>query len=147
MEDVIEAIANCGECDRGDIRAGGIRRNWQSEGDIWIRCSWSSASELSRRKKIKIGWMGARVELMEPSPLQCYRCWEYGHVKAQCRNRKDRASCCYKCGQERHRVAKCGETPRCALCKDRGVKYDHRMGSRECEVKNLFKSGRRQVNN
>lgn len=71
-EEVIDAIANYGECDRTEIRAGGIRRNRQGEGDIWIKCPWSAASELSRRRKIKIGWVGARVELMEPSPLQCY---------------------------------------------------------------------------
>lgn len=67
-EEVIDAVANYGECDRGDIRTGRIRRNRQGEGDIWVRCPWSSANELSRRGRMKIGWVGARVELTEPSP-------------------------------------------------------------------------------
>lgn len=78
VEDVVAAVAKYGECDIMDIKAGGIRRNRQGEGDIWVRCPWNSAAELAKRRRIRIGWVRARVEIMEPPLLQCFRCWEYG---------------------------------------------------------------------
>lgn len=138
-DDVTEAIMRYGDCERGEIRVGSIRRNRQGEGDIWVRCPWSSANELCKMR-IRIGWVGARIEIMEPSPLQCYRCWEYGHVKVQCKNKTNRAKNCYRCG---HRAAQCGEMPQCALCKEKDVTYNHRMDSRDCQVKNIYRSGKR----
>lgn len=69
VEDVVAAVTKHGDCDITEIKAGGIRRNRQGEGDIWIR----SANELNKKRRIKIGWMGARMNLMEPTPLQCFR--------------------------------------------------------------------------
>lgn len=120
VEDVVEVVAKYGTCDVSAIRAGGIRRNRQGEGDIWVRCPWNSANELGKIRKIKIGCVGARVDLMEPPPLQCFRCWEYGHMKAQCRNSRYRANSCYRCGREGHRAAQCSESPSCILCKEKG---------------------------
>lgn len=68
-EDVIEAVARQGECDRNDIRVGNICRNRQGEGDISVKCPRSAAVELSRRRRMRIGWVGARVDIMEPAPL------------------------------------------------------------------------------
>lgn len=82
------------------------------------------------------------MSLMEPAPRQCFRCWEYGHIKAQCRNVIDRTNKCYRCGSEGHTAAKCGEIPKCMLSKEKRRAYNHRMGSRECSVRNGYRNGK-----
>lgn len=57
-DDVVEAVARQGDCDRSEIRAGNIRRNRQREGDMWVRCPRSAALELSGKRRMKIGWVG-----------------------------------------------------------------------------------------
>lgn len=79
--------------------------------------------------------------MIEPAPRQCFRCWEYGHIKVQCRNTRDRTGKCYKCGEERHRAAECEGAPKCKICKDNGRPYNHRMGNRECSVRNGYRNG------
>lgn len=121
---------------------GGIRRNRLGEGDVWVQCPWTCANELCRRGRIRIGWVGARVYMMEPAPIKCFKCWEFGHMKVQCRNTKDRTNRCYRCGNGGHRAAECNEAPQCMLCKEKGRLYNHRMGNRECSSKNGYKSGK-----
>lgn len=80
--------------------------------------------------------------MMEPAPMQCFRCWEYGHIKAQCKNTKDRTDRCYRCGNGEHRVAECKEVPKCMLCKDKGRPFNHRMGNKECSSRNGYQRGK-----
>lgn len=143
MEDVVEVIMKYGKCDRDEIKAGGIRRNTFGEGDIFVKCPWTCATELVRQRRVKIGWLGARVYMMEQAPRQCFRCWEYGHIKAQCKNLKDRTDRCYRCGDEGHKAAECENIPICVLCKDKGRLYNYRMGNRECGIKNGYMRGKR----
>lgn len=140
VEEVAAAISKYGECDSAEIKAGAIRRNRLGEGDIWVRCPWPCARELNKERRIRIGWVGARVNLMKPAPTQCFRCWEYGHVKAQCRNATDRTNKCYRCGTEGHKATECGEMPKCMLCKEKGKSYNHRMGNKECSAKNGYRN-------
>lgn len=74
MENVVDAIIKYGECDRADVKAGGIRRNRLGEGDIWVKCPWTCANELCREGRIRIGWVGARVYMMKQAPRHCFRC-------------------------------------------------------------------------
>lgn len=48
---------------------------------------------------MKIGWTVVKVELLKARPLQCFKCWEVGHLKSQCSSRIDRSGLCYRCGQ------------------------------------------------
>lgn len=101
-------------CDRAEVTAGTIRRNKMGQGSIWAKCPWNVAKELNRLGRIRIGWVRAKVELLEPAPVQFFRCWEYGHLKMHCRNASDRTGRCYRryrCGSEGHRATQCGEAP------------------------------------
>lgn len=144
-EEVAEAVAQEGQCDRSEVTAGAIRRNRMGLGSIWIKCPWSAAKKLNRIGRIKIGWVKARVELLEPAPVQCFRCWGYGHLKVQCRSNTDRMGRCYRCGNEGHRATQCGEAPKCMICMERGAPHKHRMGGRECTTKSAYsEKGREQ---
>lgn len=74
VEDVVTVVTRYGGCERADIKAGAIRRNRLGEADIWVRCQLTCGSELSREGRIRIGWVGARVQLMVQAPKQCFRC-------------------------------------------------------------------------
>lgn len=135
QEEIIESIALEGGCDKAEVVAGIIRRNRVGLGSIWVKYPWNAAKDLSRRGNIKIDWVRVRVELLDPPPVQCFRCWEYGHLKIQCRSNRDIMGRCYRCGSEGHRATQCGETHKCLLCMERGVSHKHRMRSRECITK------------
>lgn len=134
-EDIANAIIKIVQCDREDIKVGIIRRNRIGIGDVWVKYPRTSALKLNREGKIKLGWIKAKIILIDPAPRQCFRCWEYGHIKAQCRNTRDRANNYYRCGKEGHRAAECRDLLECALCKETGKMYNHRMGNTECSSK------------
>lgn len=80
VEDVVDAIMKYGEYNTADIKAGVIRRNRLGEGDVWVKCPWTCAKELCRGGRIKIGWVGARVYMLEQAPRQCFRCFRAGNT-------------------------------------------------------------------
>ncbi|KYQ60540.1 hypothetical protein ALC60_00408, partial [Trachymyrmex zeteki] len=73
--DVAEAIARAGQC--------------QSE-SVKVR-------QVTMASKIKVGWVSARVTLLNARPLQCFKCLEMGHVRTTCNSTIDRIGCCYQC--------------------------------------------------
>lgn len=60
-------------------------------------------------------WVTARVKLLQSRPMQCYRCLQKGHVRAQCTSDVDRSEQCYRYGQPGHRAVKCTSEPKCSL--------------------------------
>lgn len=54
-EDIENAILHQTNCNRDEIKIGVIRRNRVGIGDVWVKCPWTSAMELSRNAKMKIG--------------------------------------------------------------------------------------------
>lgn len=110
------AIAAVGGCPPSIIKTVEIRSSG-GMGTIWVRCSLAAANKLIAAKKIRVGWVNARVEALEKRPLQCFMCLEKGHVKAQCGNGPDRAGCCYKCGEPGHLARDCASPVKCPVCK------------------------------
>lgn len=53
VEDVINAIVKYGDCDRLDVRAGGIKRNRLGEGDIWIKVPGPAPVSYVRREGLR----------------------------------------------------------------------------------------------
>lgn len=82
-------------------------------GTLWVQCPISTANKVARMKSIRVGWANARVELLSPRALQCYRCLEKGHVQTQCTSSIVRSNLCYRCGQEGHQVKFCTNKPHC----------------------------------
>lgn len=85
-----------------------------------------NAEKLIQMEKIKIGWTRCRIMEREVDK-KCYRCWQYGHEKAQCKG-PDRERLCVKCGKEGHKAAMCQNNPYCVHCKEEG----HQSGSTRC---------------
>lgn len=120
-EEVVDTIVEQGDCLAEEIRTGDIKGMYNGLGMIWARCSLRAASIMANAGKVRIGWTIARVELLARRPLQCFRCWEYDHVRFTCKASVDRSSHCFNCGGQGHFASGCkSEETRYVICEDKG---------------------------
>lgn len=88
---------------------------------------------LGEHGKIRIGWVNCRIRAVE-RPMQCYKCWHFGHLAIHCKREVDRSQLCIKCGQGGHKVAACKNPARCALCAEQHSTENlaHHAGTSRC---------------
>lgn len=134
-EELRDVVADYGNCTKEEVKVGEIRRTFNGLGMVWIRCPLAAARDVARGGRIRIGWTEARVEMLAKRPLQCFRCWEFGHVRLQCKAEVDRRGHCFRCGNQGHSVKECTSVvPRCVVCEEKGNLANHRIGSRFCAM-------------
>lgn len=133
-EEVVAAVARSGECPPDRVRAGDIRTNATGLGVVWVRCPVASAKKIASSGRLLIGWVAARVKLLQPRALRCFRCLEEGHVRAKCTAEVDRSNLCYRCGQPGHKAAQCSAALNCTLCSAAGKPAGHKVGGGACGV-------------
>lgn len=63
-------------------------------------------------EKVNLGYLKILVRPVTPRPLQCYKCYKFGHPAKYCRDEKP---ICGKCGEEKHEDA-CIKKPYCVNC-------------------------------
>ncbi|XP_026744673.1 uncharacterized protein LOC113508060 [Trichoplusia ni] len=131
-EEVVVAVARSGECPPDRVRAGDIRTDATGLGVVWVRCPVASAKKIAVAGEVKVGWVAARVKLLQPRALRCFRCLEKGHVRAKCTSAADRSDLCYRCGQPGHKAAQCSAALNCCLCSAAGKPAGHRLGGGAC---------------
>lgn len=132
VEEVAAAVVRDGECSSESIKVGEIREDSSGQNTVWVRCPVKVAKKLANNGRIKIGWAAGQVKLLEPRPMQCFRCLENGHVAAQCKALIDRSNECFRCGQNGHKARQCTATPHCNLCAVATKPAEHKMGSKAC---------------
>jgi len=99
-DELITIITEIGKCLASDVR--GQFRPMQNGSNIWIQCPLTAAIKFSRKDKVNVGWSIARVEMMRSQPVQCFKCWHFGHVRNTCNSPADRTRNCFKCGNSNH---------------------------------------------
>jgi len=109
---------------------------------VWIRCPLNAAIKMANYKKIRLGWTLVRVNLLEPRPIQCFKCWRYGHLKNSCTSKFDHTESCFNCGGSDHKVGVCKLPAKCMACLDDGKDANHRLGSAQCTVERLKQNSR-----
>nr|XP_049691667.1 uncharacterized protein LOC126053518 [Helicoverpa armigera]XP_049704749.1 uncharacterized protein LOC126056273 [Helicoverpa armigera]XP_049706070.1 uncharacterized protein LOC126056578 [Helicoverpa armigera] len=129
-EEVAAAVARGGECPPDKVRAGDIRVDATGLGVVWVRCPVASAKKIADSGRLLVGWVAARVKLLQPRALRCFRCLEKGHVRAKCTAEIDRSDLCYRCGQPGHKAAQCSAAPNCCLCSAVGKPAGHKLRGR-----------------
>lgn len=129
-------LANIGGCDPEEVKTGPIRKMRNGLETIWAQCSLAATLQIISLGKIRIGCTVARVELLRARPLQCYKCWEYSHVRSGCKTEIDRSNMCYRYGSNGHNARSCSEKPSCTICMEKGLSRQHRMGSLACTLVN-----------
>lgn len=132
VEEIAEVISKFGGCPIADVRIGPIRTLNNGQGMVWAQLPVTAAANLVDIERIRLGWTMARVELLKTRPLQCFRCWKYGHVQNMCHSAVDRRDACFKCGQLGHMFSKCQNMAHCMACQDLGPKASHRLGGPHC---------------
>lgn len=110
-----------------------------------VRLRAVDAQELTKKGRIKIGWVYSRVRL-KTRPLKCFRCLGYGHIRYSCRG-PDRLATCHLCGNEGHQAINCGNEPRCVACQDMDKPADHYPGSGKCSACRLVAPRKNASNN
>jgi len=88
-EEVKDAIVQYGKCTLENIKVGAIRPMNNGLFKIWAQCPLSAAVKITSLKKIKLGWTLVRVDLLDPRPVQCFKCWRFGHLKNTCTSEVD----------------------------------------------------------
>lgn len=134
QEEVADVVATAGDCSASDIKVGMIRPMTNGLYTVWAQCPLGAAIKAAKPGKIKIGWTVAKIELLKAKPVQCYRCWRKGHLKAQCKSPVDRSDTCYRCGNKGHLVNACDQEVACAICREEGRNAQHRVGSAACKA-------------
>lgn len=132
-QEVVEVIAMEGGCLPEDVKVGPIRPMRNGLYTVWIQCPLAAAIRASTGNKIRIGWTIARIELLKARPIQCYRCWEQGHLMSSCKSAIDRSDMCYRCGKTGHSVRSRTSEFNCAICSSQGKDSKHRVGSNLCK--------------
>lgn len=131
--EIEERLAEIDGCKIGDIKVGQLRPMNNGLFMAWAQCPLATAIKASASGKMKIGWTVARIELLKARPVQCFRCWEQGHLKSKCTSLIDRSKLCYRCGEEGHPARMCGSEFKCAICASQGKDARHRVGSGLCK--------------
>jgi len=116
-DEIITVITELGGCLASNIRIGPFRQMNNGLNMTWIQCPLFAALKVSRKGRVNLGWSIARAELMKARPVQCYKCWHFGHVRNSCNSSKDRTL-----------------SPHCVICADLGYESAHRLGFAACSV-------------
>lgn len=128
IDEVACVVAECGDCLLTDVKTGPMNRMRNGLGSIWVQCPLGTAVKVSKLGKLRIGWSMAGVELLRARPIQCFRCWQFGHVSGRCKATGDRGGACFCCGQVGHIARNCRALPHCVVCGENNLTADHRMG-------------------
>lgn len=107
--------------------------NTREQVKAFVTVPTKCADTLIKSGRIKIGWVNARVSANN-RPRRCFRCFGYGHVRADCKG-PDRSALdlCIRCGEPGHKLKECTKTPMCCLCTAAGHSpVDHIPGSAKC---------------
>lgn len=142
-EEIGEIVIERGECEYDEINVGNIRPMRNGLFMVWVQCPLAAAVKVANTGKIRLGWSMARVELLEARPQQCFKCWEFGHVRSTCTSKIDRSALCFKCGKSGHSYKDCKNELLCILCAQKGLEASHRIGSFKCKIDKRPRANRR----
>lgn len=142
--DVVNGIAKINGCPIEDIKVTSIAPMCNGLNMTWVQCPLAMAIKMiNERQKIQLGWSIARMELLGKRPMQCHKCWTYGHAQGVCRSTINRTGLCFKCGEGGHQASKCTSNAHCLPCQDIGKNSSHKMGSNMCKAMNRSNRNRK----
>ncbi|KAL0859696.1 hypothetical protein ABMA27_010811 [Loxostege sticticalis] len=130
-DEVAAAVAKAGGCVAEAIRVGEIRQTFAGSGSVVVKVPVAVAKKIGQGRLL-VGWVSARVQVLENRPMRCFRCLEGGHVRAQCQAETDRSELCYRCGRPEHKAKNCSAAPHCSVCAAYGKQADHKAGGKNC---------------
>lgn len=134
-EEIVEAICRDTRVKPDTFEVRALRPAFGSRQNATIITPTAIGEKLLQMSKIKIGWMKCGIYEREKE-LKCFRCWELGHIKANCKG-SDRSTLCAKCAKPGHMANACQNESYCVHCQEVG----HQSGSRRCPKSGKMKDG------
>lgn len=131
-EEVSYELEKLSGCPPRDIKVSTINTMKDGMGIAWVYCPLEYAIKMAEKGSITLGWTVVRIELMKKRPIQCFRCWKFGHARINCKSEIDRNGTCLRCGTAGHVASKCSLTPKCLICAEINKEHRHRIGSTIC---------------
>lgn len=135
----LEALSGC---NRQDLRVSPVNTMRDGMGVAWVKCPLEIAVRLAEKGAVALGWTRVKIELLKKKPVQCFKCWCFGHVRTSCRSEIDRTGACFRCGLDGHNAGFCNAgMPKCIVCEEGDFDSRHRLGSPRCLANQGFPSG------
>ncbi|XP_049283801.1 uncharacterized protein LOC125764035 [Anopheles funestus] len=104
-----------------------------SGGEVYKGGDAEKAATSLQGRYLKVKYTSCLVRMSQVVPAsrqqRCFRCLEFGHLQATCRNEEDRSTWCIRCGKPDHLARDCKEDVCCAKCKG-----PHRVGHQDCST-------------
>lgn len=140
LDELTGVLSNAGGCLPLDIKAGPIKMMKNGFGIAWVKMPLAAAIKVTNEGKLRLGWTMARTELLKTRPLQCFRCWHFGHVQHACKSPLNRVGACFNCGEQGHRADTCRARTQCRVCRDGGLPDEHRLAGPLCQTKITYET-------
>jgi len=137
-EDVAYELEKLSGCPPRDLKVSNITPMKDGMGIAWAYCPLEYAIRMAEKGSLTLGWTVVRIELMKRRPIQCFRCWKFGHARTNCKSVVDRNGMCLRCGSAGHMANKCSLPPKCLICAEINKESRHRMGSAKCMMNQGF---------
>lgn len=136
-DEIKTAVAREEGCFIDDVTVGSIKNFPKDIGFVWVKCRLAEANNLEKKKRIRIGWLSIKTNLLSPRRMEGFRCLRLEHTKARYDDKNERGRLCYNCGQERHRVFACTQRSKYVLCTEMGKPSNYRSICRRSPVHTL----------
>ena len=125
-DEVREALTKAGEI-TSEPKIGEFRPYYESSLAVTVTLPEEATEKILKSRELRIGYNWCRVT-KRVEVTQCYRCWKYGHMAAQCKNAEDQSKNCRNCGDQGHWQKECTSQKFCPICDKQG----HCAGTGEC---------------
>lgn len=90
QEEILMELEAIGGLPRRDFKVSDIVSMKDGMGMTWITCPLQAAVKIAEKGVLTLGWTRVKIDLLKKRPIQCYKCWRYGHVRTGCRSDIDR---------------------------------------------------------
>lgn len=122
------AISSAISVGENSFKLSSLRPAFGNRQNVTVIMQEEDAEKLLKMEIIKIGWTSCKVRERKVE-TRCYRCWEHGHIKAECKG-PNREALCINCAKEGHKASNCENDSHCVICKQ-----GHRTGSARCPAR------------
>ena len=126
-DEVLAAIESETGAKRETVRMGEFRPFYGSSQAVTLTLPAEPAERLIKQRELRIGYNSCSV-MRRVTLVQCFRCWEHGHMASECAGAVDRSKSCRNCGAVGHLQEDCNGTKHCLLCEKGG----HSAGTGGC---------------
>jgi len=138
-KDIHGELVSLSGCHQYEMKVSPIRNMRDGMGVAWATCPLQAAVKLAEIGVVALGWTKVKIELLKKCPVQCFKCWHFGHVRSNSRVEIDRKGICFRCGSVEHTIGTCNAVmPKCLICEETGKDSRHRMGVSRCLMNQGF---------